>query len=1081
MTQILTSSDADGSPHFLDDDGPQLNVTTLLVVRRGDGLSRIIDALTESTRRPDRLVVIDTTRERTVHRTLDEHPTTRAAFPSLSVVTVPAGSTFADTIDIAVEALPEPGEDVVVAKRSRTRADKRPIRPRDRHEWFWLLHEDNVPQADALESLIETVGMSARIGVAGCKVRELGRRRRLVNVGLDVTRTGRHVGDQVQGEFDQGQYDDRRDVLAVSSSGLLIRRDVYATLGGFDPAFDGDGDGLDLCWRAHLTGHQVVVVPEAVIHQDVTVRPDRRHPDPDLPAPRSVRTLRRHRQVALARSSLLGFPAMGLWIFVSGLVMGLVMLMVKRPQRALAEFAQATAPFGLPRIVGARSRFFGRATARRRYLRPLFIGTSAALASARESLHRAVTLEELPAEKGLVDEGAGETGPVDDDAQALAPPRRPLGQLFRSPGVWAVIAALAVALVQWRHLLGSVSFQGRAGTVRGGELRPFGVNSSGIWQLYRDQWTGAGLGGPNQVAEYLPVLWPFAWLIEHIPGLQSETSGHTAVLWLLVLAMPLSALAAYRAGRVLTPHAWPRAVVALLWATSATLTTATAQGRLGPAVAHVLLPLVFGGIVSVSRPRGSTTMTFATTAAAGLLGVFAPLLLAVGSLAALLVVVFGSRWARLRALVVAVAPWILLGGFTRQLIADPRMLFSGPGSLVTGPTANVDGWQLALLHPGGPGSFPVLLGLPLVVLAVLGLMTAGRHRFMLAAALIGLVGLAGALVSDQVEVAHSADLVRTPWSGAPLDLFALCCAGIALAGLAVPHPRTRGARAALHPAVGVLAAALTAVVAAFAGWSAAVTALRPVSEPVPEIVRSQYTGPRSVRALVLTVGRDGGVGYRVEGREAGRPVSDLRMPPPSGGALTVTVVRELLRGQDETAAGMLHRLAIGYVVVLGGPDGQRQELLSTLQGGGSLLKMNSAAGADVWRVAPKLLPGHDQSVASSRLVLSEADGRVRELPSTGWHGSTSVQLAPADGPRTLVVAEPAGWARAAQVRFDGRPLTAQEQDGLVRYSLPPSKGRLSIQLEPVYERTRLAQGSAWLLVLFVAMPFGNRASRRKSW
>ena len=104
------------------------------------------------------------------------------------MVVAPPTASFADTVDIAVESLPDPGEDVVVTKRTRVRADKRPIRPRDKYEWLWLLHEDSSPQPPALAALVDTVTHSSRVGVAGCKVREPGSRR-LVNVGLDVTRT----------------------------------------------------------------------------------------------------------------------------------------------------------------------------------------------------------------------------------------------------------------------------------------------------------------------------------------------------------------------------------------------------------------------------------------------------------------------------------------------------------------------------------------------------------------------------------------------------------------------------------------------------------------------------------------------------------------------------------------------------------------------------------------------------------------------------------------------------------------------------------------------------------------------------
>ena len=59
----------------------------------------------------------------------------------------------------------------------------------------------------------------------------------------------------------------------------------------------------------------------------------------------------------------------------------------------------------------------------------------------------------------------------------------------------------------------------------------------------------------------------------------------------------------------------------------------------------------------------------------------------------------------------------------------------------------------------------------------------------------------------------------------------------------------------------------------WAGWAGEVTALRPVAQPLPELVSKQFAGPRSVRALVLTVDRDGDLTYRVQGREAGLPVT----------------------------------------------------------------------------------------------------------------------------------------------------------------------------------------------------------------
>ena len=120
-------------------------------------------------------------------------------------------------------------------------------------------------------------------------------------LALVVTRSGRRVGGPKTGEPDQGQHDHRSDVRGVSTSGMLIRLDVFESLGGFDRAFGQFRDDLDFCWRAQLAGHRVVVAPRARMREAAALTNGQRSPDVSAGAAR--RSDRRHgRQVALARS-----------------------------------------------------------------------------------------------------------------------------------------------------------------------------------------------------------------------------------------------------------------------------------------------------------------------------------------------------------------------------------------------------------------------------------------------------------------------------------------------------------------------------------------------------------------------------------------------------------------------------------------------------------------------------------------------------------------------------------------------------------------------------------------------------------
>ncbi len=55
---------------------------------------------------------------------------------------------------------------------------------------------------------------------------------------------------------------------------LLVRRDRFEALGGFDPRFFIDFEDTDLCWRAWRRGWRTVYVPQAVLYHQVGMSGD---------------------------------------------------------------------------------------------------------------------------------------------------------------------------------------------------------------------------------------------------------------------------------------------------------------------------------------------------------------------------------------------------------------------------------------------------------------------------------------------------------------------------------------------------------------------------------------------------------------------------------------------------------------------------------------------------------------------------------------------------------------------------------------------------------------------------------------
>ena len=146
-------------------------------------------------------------------------------------------------------------------------------------EWIWLLHDDCEPALDALEQLLNGASRSRSVAVLGPKLKDLSDRRVVREAGITTDRAGRRLTGVEPGEIDQGQHDGSRAVLAVSSAGMLIRRDVWDQLDGFDRNLPLFRDDIDFCWRAHAAGDEVRVITDAVVyHRELSARQIRKTP-----------------------------------------------------------------------------------------------------------------------------------------------------------------------------------------------------------------------------------------------------------------------------------------------------------------------------------------------------------------------------------------------------------------------------------------------------------------------------------------------------------------------------------------------------------------------------------------------------------------------------------------------------------------------------------------------------------------------------------------------------------------------------------------------------------------------------------
>ena len=164
----------------------------------------------------------------------------RDSFGAERITYAPSGTGFGEAVRLGLESMP-------------------------RTDWIWLLHDDSSVLPGTLSGLLDTATSAPDIAAVGPKIREWPSLRRLLEVGLTITATGSRETGLETGEPDAGQHDRPRDVLAVNTAGMLIRRDVWDELNGLDPNLPLFYDDIDFGWRVARAGYRTRTAPTAVV------------------------------------------------------------------------------------------------------------------------------------------------------------------------------------------------------------------------------------------------------------------------------------------------------------------------------------------------------------------------------------------------------------------------------------------------------------------------------------------------------------------------------------------------------------------------------------------------------------------------------------------------------------------------------------------------------------------------------------------------------------------------------------------------------------------------------------------------
>ena len=996
-------------------------VTAVLVSHNGAvWLPEVVAALTSQTRPIDLITAVDTGSQDASTKLLKS---ARIPFMSADVQTG-----FGEAVSLAVDKLSKPVE----------------------HEWIWLIHDDCAPAPTALAELLAAVDDRPQVVMIGPKLLGWHDRTHLLEAGISIAGNGARWTGLEPLEYDQGQHDGIYDVLAVSTAGALIRRDVFEELNGLDPSLTLFRDDVDFGWRARAAGHSVMVATSAVAFHAQASATERRVVEVDgafLHRPLLL-DRRNAAYVLLANSSWWILPWLVIQILGSAIARAIGYLIAKLPGYAADEILAVGALIIRPgSLIAARKmrrkQRFVSARVIAEFIPPRWSQIRLASESAIEALRSKLFPENVQVSAPSVLDS-------NEDEDLLTPVNtNHWFAIFKRPEVIGFLLIAIISLLNSRN---------RFGALVGGALPISPSGATDLWRTYFESWHQVGMGSsiatPTWIAITATASLVFLGKVQFL------------ITTFFLVAPVVMMFTVSKLLKRLTNNPWISVPAAFLYAISPVAIAAISTGHIATVLFLILAPYVALLLRDIEKIEEFTWRRIAgiSLLLAVLYG-FSLMIFVIGFMAGLVSTLsdyekhakeansqFYLLRLQKRAALIFI-PFLMNVPYSLEALVNPSRLLVEPGLLISG-----GGPFLTLLgNPGGASALPVWLVSPILLVLIVSLFSS-THARRIAEYGVGALVLAVILSALSVST-HGNEGSTKVWSGSVIVLVTLAAisAGTVLLDrlretLVLSHVHYRHILSAL-----LLFTTFAYSVAAI-GWSVTKGADSLVQTNRETVMPAFLSVEKDTKILVLReVGSENAkkIQYQLSrGKDISLGEPDVA---PAQNSAIAEAARGLIDGSGVSSSSTLSDFGVKYLFV---KAPFKKEIIRTIDGLGGFTRTSATSLGVVWKV----------SAPASRLMFVGADGVRKELQAGEVGARTYV---PSAG--TLILTET--YNRSWQILENGYRLDrSKNEQGLPTFKVTEA-GEISLIHDGTTRRAWLSlQLIFFVVVLVMALPAGRRKS-----
>jgi GT2 family glycosyltransferase len=914
-------------------------------------------------------------------------------------------------------------------------------------EWIWLIHDDCAPAPTALAQLLAAVQDRPQVVMAGPKLLGWHNRTHLLEAGVSIAGNGARWTGLETNEYDQGQHDGNHDVLAVSTAGALIRRDVFEELGGLDPNLTLFRDDVDFGWRVRIAGHSVLAATNAVAYHAQAAANERRVVDVEGALLHRPLLLDRRNAayVLLANSSWWMLPWLIIQLLGSAFARAIGYLLLKLPGYAGDELlAISTLLIKPQRILQAR-----RLRKKHRFVSSRVV---AAYIPPRWSQirHGSEHVIETVRSKLFRHEQASQTSSVlesnEEDEDLLTPVKsNEWARFFKRPEILGFLILGLITLLNSRQ---------RFGDLVGGALALTPEGARDLWRVYFESWHQVGMGSSSATPTWVAII-----------ALGSTLTLGNASLFVTILFLVAPLLIMWSALNLLkklTQNLWISIPAAFLYAISPVTLAAISSGRLATLVILALAPFIVTIIYQWETIEEiSWRQIFAIATLLSILYAFTLMVFIVAVIGLIVISIsdyekhaklandelYANRFKK-RAVAVFV-PFFVNIPYSLEAILQPSRFLVEPGIAI--PGAGVVKTVL-----GDPGGFlPIWLVSPILLVLFVSLFSSTNARRM-AEYGVGLLALAAVISSIDIST-HGNEASTKAWAGPVIALATLAaiCSGTVLLDrlrptLVLSHIHYRHYLSAFLLSTTIVYGVLASAFSVTTGAQSLVQANR--ATVMPAFLNVEGDVKILVLREVSSAGQNKIQFFISRGKDIS--MSDPDVAPEQTDAIAQAALG-LIDGSGITSSTTLSDYGIKYVFA---KAPIKKETIRAIDGLGGFTRTSETSAGVVWQVARE----------TGRLIFKAENGTTIFLESGVEGARTNL---PSAG--TLVLTET--YNRSWQVLQDGYRLErSKNEQGLPTFKVE-QPGEISLIHDGTIRRGWISLQLIFFVTLLVlALPGGRR-------